>query len=81
MAATLVLLMGSTPMVTLPFNAPAGIVRETIPSDDVMVPPDAPLGRPGQPVELASIYVQLAASDGSYATGQVYGAMGGGGQP
>ncbi len=40
-----------------------------------------PLGRPGQPVELASIYVQLAANDASYATGQVYGAMGGGGQP
>ena len=30
-----------------------------------------PLGRPGQPAELASIYVQLAAGDGSYATGQV----------
>lgn len=40
-----------------------------------------PLGRPGQPAELASIYVQLAAADASYATGQVYGAMGGGGQP
>ncbi|RYU75822.1 SDR family oxidoreductase [Hymenobacter persicinus] len=40
-----------------------------------------PMGRPGQPVELASIYVQLAANDASYATGQVYGAMGGGGQP
>ncbi|RYY63599.1 MAG: SDR family oxidoreductase [Chitinophagaceae bacterium] len=40
-----------------------------------------PLGRPGQPAELASIYVQLAADDASYATGQVYGAMGGGGQP
>lgn len=40
-----------------------------------------PLGRPGQPVELASIYVQLAASDASYATGQVYGAAGGTGQP
>jgi len=40
-----------------------------------------PLGRPGQPAELASIYVQLAANDGSYATGQVYGAMGGGGNP
>ncbi|WP_304610906.1 SDR family oxidoreductase [Mucilaginibacter sp. UR6-1] len=39
------------------------------------------LGRPGQPVELASIYVQLAASDASYATGQIYGASGGGGQP
>jgi NAD(P)-dependent dehydrogenase (short-subunit alcohol dehydrogenase family) len=39
------------------------------------------LGRPGQPAELASIYVQLAANDASYATGQVYGASGGGGQP
>jgi len=42
---------------------------------------DTPLGRPGQPAELASIYVQLAANDGSYSTGQVYGAAGGSGQP
>ncbi|WP_256004996.1 SDR family oxidoreductase [Pedobacter deserti] len=42
---------------------------------------DTPMGRPGQPAELASIYVQLAATDASYATGQVYGAAGGGGQP
>ena len=42
---------------------------------------DTPMGRPGQPAELASIYVQLAASDASYATGQVYGAAGGAGQP
>jgi len=41
----------------------------------------APLGRPGQPAELASIYVQLAASDASYATGQVYGSTGGGDLP
>jgi NAD(P)-dependent dehydrogenase (short-subunit alcohol dehydrogenase family) len=40
-----------------------------------------PMGRPGQPAELASIYVQLAAADASYATGQIYGAAGGGGQP
>ena len=39
------------------------------------------LGRPGQPVELASIYVQLAAADASFATGQIYGASGGQGQP
>ena len=39
------------------------------------------LGRPGQPAELASIYVQLAASDASFATGQVYGSSGGTGQP
>jgi NAD(P)-dependent dehydrogenase (short-subunit alcohol dehydrogenase family) len=40
-----------------------------------------PLGRPGQPAELGSIYVQLAAADASYANGQVYGASGGAGQP
>ena len=38
-------------------------------------------GRPGQPVELASIYVQLAVEDASFTTGQVYGASGGVGQP
>jgi NAD(P)-dependent dehydrogenase (short-subunit alcohol dehydrogenase family) len=40
-----------------------------------------PLGRPGQPVELCGIYVQLASADGSFATGQVYGSAGGSGQP
>jgi NAD(P)-dependent dehydrogenase (short-subunit alcohol dehydrogenase family) len=39
------------------------------------------LGRPGQPVELASIYVQLAASDASFTTGNIYGSGGGQGQP
>lgn len=38
-------------------------------------------GRPGTPAELASIYVQLAASDASFANGQVYGSSGGVGQP
>ncbi|WP_426960157.1 SDR family oxidoreductase [Muricoccus radiodurans] len=42
---------------------------------------DTPLGRPGQPAELASIYVQLAAADASFATGQIYGSSGGSGQP
>ncbi|HEY1615538.1 MAG TPA: SDR family oxidoreductase [Rhizomicrobium sp.] len=40
-----------------------------------------PMGRPGQPAELASIYVQLADATASYATGQVYGSSGGAGQP
>jgi NAD(P)-dependent dehydrogenase (short-subunit alcohol dehydrogenase family) len=40
-----------------------------------------PMGRPGQPAELASIFVQLAADDASYATGQIYGASGGAGHP
>jgi NAD(P)-dependent dehydrogenase (short-subunit alcohol dehydrogenase family) len=38
-------------------------------------------GRPGQPVELASIYVQLAAADASFTAGAVYGASGAQGQP
>ena len=40
-----------------------------------------PYGRPGQPAELAGIYVQLADAQGSFATGQIYGASGGAGQP
>ena len=39
------------------------------------------MGRPGQPAELAAIYVLLAANEGSFATGQVYGSSGGDGQP
>lgn len=42
---------------------------------------DTPLNRPGQPAELASIYVQLADNSASFSTGQVYGAAGGGGHP
>jgi len=42
---------------------------------------DTPLGRPGQPAELAAIYVLLASPESSYATGQVYGAVGGRGGP
>ena len=40
-----------------------------------------PMGRPGQPAELAAIYVLLASSQASYVTGQIYGATGGTGQP
>ena len=40
-----------------------------------------PMGRPGQPAELAAIYVLLAANEGSFANGQVYGSSGGDGQP
>jgi NAD(P)-dependent dehydrogenase (short-subunit alcohol dehydrogenase family) len=42
---------------------------------------ETPMGRPGQPVELAPIYVLLASSEPSYSTGQVYGAVGGKGGP
>jgi NAD(P)-dependent dehydrogenase (short-subunit alcohol dehydrogenase family) len=42
---------------------------------------DTPMGRPGQPAELAGIYVLLASQESSFATGQVYGASGGNGNP
>ena len=34
-------------------------------------------GRPGQPVELAAVYVLLASQEASYITGEVYGVTGG----
>ena len=42
---------------------------------------DSPLGRPGQPAELALAFVTLAADESSYTTGQVYGVAGGQGNP
>lgn len=42
---------------------------------------DTPMGRPGQPAEIAHVYVQLAASESSYVTGQIYGETGGRGEP
>lgn len=40
-----------------------------------------PLGRAGQPVELAGIFVLLASNESSFCTGQVFGAVGGNGGP
>ena len=34
-------------------------------------------GRPGQPVELAPLYVFLASQEASYVTGEIYAATGG----
>lgn len=42
---------------------------------------DTPMGRPGQPAEIAAIFVLLASPESSYATGQVYGSTGGRGGP
>jgi NAD(P)-dependent dehydrogenase (short-subunit alcohol dehydrogenase family) len=38
-------------------------------------------GRPGQPAELASLYVDLASEDASFTTGSIHGSSGGQGQP
>jgi len=42
---------------------------------------DTPMGRPGQPAELAPLYVALADPMFSYTTGQIFGAVGGRGGP
>jgi len=38
---------------------------------------DTPLGRPGQPAEIAPLYVFLASSESSYSTGGLFGSTGG----
>jgi NAD(P)-dependent dehydrogenase (short-subunit alcohol dehydrogenase family) len=42
---------------------------------------DSPMGRPGQPAELAPLYVLLASQEATYSTGQIFGAVGGHGGP
>lgn len=64
-----------------PIWTPLNIAGGATPDHVVEFGQKTPLGRAGQPAELASIYVQLAASDASYATGQIYGASGGAGMP
>src|SRR5207253_6383926 len=38
---------------------------------------DTPYGRPGQPAELAAVYVFLASQESSYVSGEIYGITGG----
>lgn len=42
---------------------------------------EVPLKRPGQPAELASVYVLLASQESSFVTGEIYGVTGGGHLP
>jgi NAD(P)-dependent dehydrogenase (short-subunit alcohol dehydrogenase family) len=42
---------------------------------------DTPLGRPGQPAEIAPIFVLLASQESSFTSGAVYGSTGGEGGP
>jgi NAD(P)-dependent dehydrogenase (short-subunit alcohol dehydrogenase family) len=56
-----------TPLVTMSFPA----------EKNAQFGADTPLGRPGQPAELAPLYVFLASKDSSYISGEVIGATGG----
>jgi NAD(P)-dependent dehydrogenase (short-subunit alcohol dehydrogenase family) len=56
-----------TPLVTMSFPA----------EKNAQFGSDTPLGRPGQPGELAPLYVFLASDDSRYITGEVIGATGG----
>lgn len=52
-----------------------------LPGDIEKFGAETPMGRPGQPAELAGIYVLLASNEASFTTGQVFGAVGGRGGP
>ena len=56
-----------------PLQPSGGQPPEKIPDFGATVP----LGRPGQPAELAPIYVLLASQESSFVTGEVYGVTGG----
>jgi len=54
------------------------LIVSTMPDEDVInFGAQTPLGRPGQPVEVAPIYVLLASDEGSYISGTRYGVTGG----
>lgn len=54
------------------------LIVSTMPDEEVQnFGSQTPLGRPGQPVEVAPIYVLLASDEASYITGQRYGVTGG----
>jgi hypothetical protein len=60
-----------------PLQVSGGTPQENLPSFGEKTT----LKRPGQPAELAPVFVYLASQEASFATGQVYGASGGGGNP
>ena len=54
------------------------LIVSTMPEDEVKsFGEETPLGRPGQPVEVAPIYVLLGSDEGSYISGSRYGVTGG----
>ncbi|WP_375429096.1 SDR family oxidoreductase [uncultured Sphingomonas sp.] len=64
-----------------PFWTPLQVSGGASPEKLVKFGSQAPLGRPGQPAEIAGLYVAAADPALSFSTGQIFGATGGGGQP
>jgi NAD(P)-dependent dehydrogenase (short-subunit alcohol dehydrogenase family) len=64
-----------------PFWTPLQVTGGQAPQNIPNFGRETPMGRAGQPAELAPIYVLLASVESSYSNGQVYGAAGGRGWP
>ena len=64
-----------------PFWTPLQVTGGQIPDQLPEFGKQTPMGRAGQPAELAGMYVLLASNEASYCTGQVFGAEGGKGMP
>ena len=64
-----------------PFWTPLQVAGGQLPGQLGEFGQDTPLGRAGQPAELAAHFVMLAADESSYTTGGVVGAHGGEGNP
>ncbi len=64
-----------------PYWTPLQVTGGQFPDKLVNFGQNTPLGRPGQPVEIAPVYVLLASGEATDITGQVFGASGGRGDP
>jgi NAD(P)-dependent dehydrogenase (short-subunit alcohol dehydrogenase family) len=64
-----------------PFWTPLEVTGGQLPGKVEEFGKETPIGRAGQPAELAAIYVLLASNEASFSTGQVFGAEGGRGMP
>ncbi|MDO6416730.1 SDR family oxidoreductase [Sphingomonas sp. BIUV-7] len=64
-----------------PIWTPLQVAGGQLPGEMAKFGQEQPLGRAGQPAELAPLYVALASDELSYTTGQAFGANGGKGNP
>jgi NAD(P)-dependent dehydrogenase (short-subunit alcohol dehydrogenase family) len=64
-----------------PFWTPLQVSGGATPDKQRSFGESSPMGRPGQPAEIAALYVAAADPSLSYSTGQIFGSTGGNGQP